>query len=142
MPPRPRRPKTSPKPVAVPGAATLLAKAVPAKPAATAPVPIPPASGASVPRGPAPAAPARIAPGHALLAFDRPWYEAQNPDVLEAGIDPATHYFIYGYRELRAPNPHFNPRAYRNANPDLATFEGDLFLHYIFYGATEGRPLR
>jgi hypothetical protein len=82
------------------------------------------------------------APIASRMVFDRDFYVRENPDVLMSGLDPATHYRNYGCMELRAPNPDFNPRAYLVANPDLQGFAGDLFLHYIFYGANEGRLLR
>lgn len=34
--------------------------------------------------------------------FDPMWYAEQNPDVKSAGIDPATHYQLYGKAEGRA----------------------------------------
>ncbi|WP_249110118.1 hypothetical protein [Neokomagataea anthophila] len=73
--------------------------------------------------------------------FDRAWYEREYPDVAASGIDAATHYRETGHRELRSPNRFFNPNAYRAANPDLAAYEGDLFLHFIFYGVQEGRRI-
>lgn len=73
--------------------------------------------------------------------FDRAWYEREYPDVAAAGIDSATHYREVGHREQRSPNRFFNPNAYRAANPDLAEYEGDLFLHFIFYGVQEGRRI-
>ncbi|WP_240775190.1 hypothetical protein [Neokomagataea tanensis] len=73
--------------------------------------------------------------------FDRSWYEREYPDVAAAGIDAATHYREIGFREMRAPNRFFNPHTYRAANPDLAAYEGDLFLHFIFYGVHEGRRI-
>lgn len=88
-----------------------------------------------------PAQPGGAPPVLMALYFDRAFYEQRNSDVRESGVDPATHYFVYGYKERRAPNALFDPHAYVRANPDLAAFEGDLFLHYIFYGVSEGRPL-
>jgi hypothetical protein len=34
-------------------------------------------------------------------AFDADWYACQNPDVIEAGLDPLEHYLAYGCREGR-----------------------------------------
>nr|WP_294914874.1 hypothetical protein [uncultured Neokomagataea sp.] len=73
--------------------------------------------------------------------FDRVWYEREYPDVAASGIDAATHYRETGHREFRSPNRFFNPNAYLAANPDLAAYEGDLFLHFIFYGVQEGRRI-
>lgn len=77
-----------------------------------------------------------------VCAFDRAWYERQYPDVTAAGLDAATHYRETGYREGRQPNRFFDPNDYRAANPDLLEYDGDLFLHFIFYGLQEGRRLR
>jgi hypothetical protein len=143
MPPKPKQTstRTSPglstaaPPVPAPGRTKSVRKS---KPAADAPPSLPqptpadtftPATSGSVPAVPM------------ALFFDRPFYERTNPDVLDSGMDPATHYFVYGYKERRAPNPLFDPNAYLRANPDLSAFDGDLFLHYIFYGVTEGRPI-
>ncbi|GAC86970.1 hypothetical protein Gbth_028_008 [Gluconobacter thailandicus F149-1 = NBRC 100600] len=77
-----------------------------------------------------------------VCAFDRAWYEREYPDVAAAGFDAATHYRETGYREGRQPNRFFNSNDYRAANPDLQEYDGDLFLHFIFYGIQEGRRLR
>lgn len=77
-----------------------------------------------------------------VCAFDSAWYVREYPDVAAAGFDAATHYRESGYREGRQPNRFFSPHDYRAANPDLAEYEGDLFLHFIFYGIKEGRRLR
>lgn len=77
-----------------------------------------------------------------VCAFDSAWYVREYPDVAAAGFDAATHYREAGYREGRQPNRFFNPHDYRASNPDLAEYEGDLFLHFIFYGIKEGRRLR
>jgi len=77
-----------------------------------------------------------------VCAFDSAWYLREYPDVAAAEFDAATHYREAGYREGRQPNRFFSPHDYRAANPDLAEYEGDLFLHFIFYGIKEGRRLR
>lgn len=80
--------------------------------------------------------------GDMICAFDPAWYAREYQDVAAAGIDPATHYRETGYREGRQPNRFFSTADYRAANPDLQEYEGDLFLHFIFYGIHEGRRLR
>lgn len=87
------------------------------------------------------AEPVRHEPVRDALYFDRQWYLEAYPDVAEAGVDPATHYRTAGFREGRQPNALFNSEAYLAVNPDLAGYEDDLFLHYVFFGAAEGRPL-
>lgn len=83
----------------------------------------------------------RVPPVRDALYFDSGWYLTTYPDVADAGIDAATHYRTVGHQEGRKPNALFDGKAYIAANPDLLGYEGDLFLHYVFFGASEGRPL-
>lgn len=78
----------------------------------------------------------------AACAFDSEWYLVQYPDVRNAGVDPTDHFFQTGWREWRWPNRFFDPIAYISANPDLGTYNGNPFWHYITHGARENRPLR
>lgn len=59
--------------------------------------------------------------------FDDSWYRAKYLDVARADYDPITHFHLYGWREGRRPNPHFDPlmfaKRYRlpaNFNPLVA----------------------
>jgi hypothetical protein len=56
--------------------------------------------------GGAPAAgdPRQIGPYQVDQTFDADWYAKQNPDVIAAGMDPLTHWKMYGQQEGRAPN--------------------------------------
>ena len=83
----------------------------------------------------------KLEPVREALYFDSAWYLEHYQDVAEAGVDPVIHYRSSGFREGRQPNARFNAKAYLEANPDLAGFDDDLFLHYVFFGACEGRPL-
>jgi hypothetical protein len=38
-------------------------------------------------------------------SFDAAWYLAANPDVARAGIEPASHYLVFGKAEGRRPHP-------------------------------------
>lgn len=78
----------------------------------------------------------------AACAFDAEWYLAQYPDIRAAGVDPVIHYRESGWQEDRWPNRFFDPKAYRQANPDLAAYGDNLFLHYIYYGFYEARRLK
>ncbi|WNC71294.1 CDP-glycerol glycerophosphotransferase family protein [Thalassotalea psychrophila] len=40
--------------------------------------------------------------------FDSEFYLKENPDVLAKNIDPLEHFCVYGWRELREPNPNFD----------------------------------
>lgn len=84
----------------------------------------------------------RTPPVPEALYFDATWYLETYPDVAEAGIDPATHYQMNGFREGRKPNAAFDCKAYLAANPDLEGYSEDLFAHYVFFGASEGRRIK
>lgn len=44
--------------------------------------------------------------------FDPHWYLERNRDVAAAGIDPALHYALHGWRERRDPGPQFDAAFY------------------------------
>ncbi len=73
--------------------------------------------------------------------FDAEWYRLTNPDVALTGIDPATHYFLYGWRERRDPSPRFDTAAYLAANPDVDASGANPLAHYLRHGLREQRPL-
>ena len=73
--------------------------------------------------------------------FDPAFYEQQNSDVRTARIDPATHYFIFGWKELRDPSEHFCTRLYLQNHPDVAASGMNPLLHYIEHGQAEGRKI-
>ncbi|RVV97628.1 glycosyltransferase family 2 protein [Mesobaculum littorinae] len=52
--------------------------------------------------------------------FDPEWYQARYPDVVLAGMDPAEHYLLYGFRLGRDPGPDFSTRFHQLAFPGLA----------------------
>ncbi|QDL98670.1 glycosyltransferase family 4 protein [Rhodopseudomonas palustris] len=68
--------------------------------------------------------------------FDGEFYLAAYSDVKAAGIDPLQHYVEYGAREMRAPNPWFDPNYYRSQFVDFPRSTNPL-LHY----AQEGERL-
>ena len=45
--------------------------------------------------------------------FDPAWYLVENPDVLEAGMNPLSHFITQGTLEGRRPGPNFNTVWYR-----------------------------
>lgn len=71
--------------------------------------------------------------------FDAAWYLKTYPDVREAGLEPATHFHNFGWKEARNPGPHFNTGWYLRANPDVAAAGIDPLSHYLEHGAREGR---
>lgn len=44
--------------------------------------------------------------------FDENFYLNSYPDIRSDGIDPATHYYLYGANEMRNPSARFNTEAY------------------------------
>lgn len=73
--------------------------------------------------------------------FDSAFYEQQNSDVRTAKIDPAMHYFLFGWKEHRDPSEHFCTRLYLQNNPDVAASGMNPLLHYIEHGQEEGRKI-
>jgi len=71
--------------------------------------------------------------------FATRWFVARNPDLGEAGVDPLAHYFRYGWREGRWPNPYFDPSWYLSRNRDVREKGFEPLLHYIEHGEAEGR---
>lgn len=90
------------------------------------------------------------------------WQGKTTADVLQAlndsGLSPLEHYAAYSREEALSPNAYFNPSEYADAKAQqmldnqpgeyadlnaarqafLAAWEGDLYQHYVQYGAKEG----
>lgn len=79
----------------------------------------------------------------ALLAtfglFDANYYALHSTDVLEADIDPLTHFCRFGWREGRNPSFYFSTRWYLQTNPDAARLAVNPLLHYLLVGEAGGR---
>jgi glycosyltransferase involved in cell wall biosynthesis len=71
--------------------------------------------------------------------FDRDFYLTMNPDVLNAGADPLTHFQQVGWKEGRDPNPYFSTRFYLETSPDVRDAGINPFEHYANAGRLEGR---
>lgn len=71
---------------------------------------------------------------HVLLSglFDAEYYQEQNPEVAEAGIDPLYHYVRYGAAQGLDPNPFFNSREYVEQYPEAA--DEIPLLHFARHG--------
>ena len=67
---------------------------------------------------------------------DAEWYLRTYPDVVETPVD---HYVRLGVREGRDPNPMFSTKAYLKLNPDVAVSGMNPLVHFVRYGAAEGR---
>ncbi|WP_310621705.1 glycosyltransferase family protein [Flexibacterium corallicola] len=72
-------------------------------------------------------------------SFDAKYYEINNPDVAESGIDPLKHFILYGWREGRDPNSEFSTKFYLSCNPDVSDANINPFWHYLVAGREEGR---
>jgi glycosyltransferase involved in cell wall biosynthesis/SAM-dependent methyltransferase len=73
--------------------------------------------------------------------FDADYYLTANPDVRNAGMDPAEHYLLHGWSEHRDPSSAFSTSQYLIDNPDVARAQVNPLVHYLQYGHLEGRPL-
>ena len=71
--------------------------------------------------------------------FDADYYLATNPDVAGAPIEPLQHFFHYGFREGRRPNPYFDPLWYLDTYPEVREAQVQPLLHYAVFGDKEGR---
>src|ERR1044071_3619570 len=71
--------------------------------------------------------------------FEREWYLEKNPDVAQAGIDPARHYLIQGGFEGRRPGPNFDSRWYLDAYEDVRNSGWNPLVHFLRYGQKEER---
>ena len=71
--------------------------------------------------------------------FDLDWYLARNFDVVNANIDPVSHYLFFGGSEGRDPGPNFSSAAYLAAYEDVKKAGINPLVHYLRNGRTEGR---
>ncbi|WP_084799435.1 glycoside hydrolase family 99-like domain-containing protein [Bradyrhizobium sp. Ai1a-2] len=74
-----------------------------------------------------------------LGLFDENFYATSYPDVIAVGADPFEHFFLYGYKEGRKPNPIFDPIWYVTTYPDVKDVDVQPLLHYASIGEPEGR---
>lgn len=70
--------------------------------------------------------------------FDREYYFAHNPDILEKGIDPFQHYLEHGIYENRQAR-FFDTQWYLRRYPDLLRGRIDAWTHFRELGDKEGR---
>jgi len=71
--------------------------------------------------------------------FDAGYYLANNSDVASNGIDPATHFALYGWQEGRDPNAWFDTSWYLEQYRDVAAANINPITHFSLYGWQEGR---
>ena len=87
----------------------------------------------------------RIQRGLALLRssnlFDETWYLEHYPDVVQAGLEPARHYLLYGGFEGRDPGPNFSSKWYLETYSDVLASNMNPLVHYLLHGQKQGRFL-
>jgi glycosyltransferase involved in cell wall biosynthesis/uncharacterized protein (DUF3084 family) len=71
--------------------------------------------------------------------FDAEFYVSTYPDVSAGRMAPATHYFLYGWKEHRNPSIAFSTAQYLSDNPDVLQAGINPLLHYLRWGQKEGR---
>lgn len=78
------------------------------------------------------------------------WHEGRNPNAVfdvkgylkaygDVRTDPLAHYETFGWREGRDPSAAFDTKAYLSHNTDIAAAQVEPMLHYLQFGAAEGR---
>lgn len=76
-------------------------------------------------------------------AFNPQFYRAANPDIVaETDEDLLIHFMNTGWREHRDPRPDFSIRYYLETYTDISIGGLNPFLHYVMFGAAEGRRTR
>ena len=76
-----------------------------------------------------PNAVAEIAP-----LFDEEFYLSRYPDIANAEIPAINHFFFFGAREGRQPNPLFNPNWYIVKHPEVVDGGLNPLVHWTRYG--------
>jgi len=71
--------------------------------------------------------------------FDSSWYQQNNPDVVNRGVDPLRHYLLYGGLEGRSPGPKYDSYGYLHNNPNVHKSGVNSLVHYLKFGRAEGR---
>ena len=74
--------------------------------------------------------------------FDPDYYLRTNPDVGDAGVDPAIHYLKHGWREGRNPSEKFDGNWYLDRNSDVKEAQINPLVHYLRFGQNEDRAIK
>jgi len=73
--------------------------------------------------------------------FDAEYYLSVYNDVKNSGINPARHYYHYGWKEGRNPSSKFDTTFYLKSNNDVKQLNTNPLLHFLKYGKSEGRAV-
>ena len=68
--------------------------------------------------------------------FDGGWSAARDPGLGAGGHEMLVHWHRYGWREVRWPNPYFDPVYHAAQAPDCV---GNPLIHYVVAGEAGGR---
>jgi hypothetical protein len=71
--------------------------------------------------------------------FDANYYALHSADVLEAEMDPLTHFCRFGWQEGRNPSFYFNTAWYTRTNVSVGRLAVNPLLHYLLVGEPAGR---
>jgi hypothetical protein len=74
--------------------------------------------------------------------FDTAWYVQRYPEVVASGLDPAYDFLWNAVPLGRNPSPRFDSSWYLLRHSDVAQKRINPLLHYILFGAAEGREIR
>jgi hypothetical protein len=69
--------------------------------------------------------------------FDPNYYLIENFDVYASGGDPARHFYHYGWKENRKPNPSFNIQSFFERYPDARQLDLDPISYILENGLEE-----
>lgn len=70
--------------------------------------------------------------------FSKDYYLLENPNIK---MDPAKHYYYYGFKEGLSPNYNFSTNKYLKANRDIEQSGINPLVHYLKYGKKENRKI-
>jgi len=71
--------------------------------------------------------------------FDAEWYLTKYPELRSVGIDPLTHFALFGAAEGRDPNRFFDSAWYATRYPDVENSGYPPLVHYLTWGVSEAR---
>jgi hypothetical protein len=75
------------------------------------------------------------------IFFDQKWYLSNNPDLIVAGVEPAEHYYYFGWIEGRDPSPLFSSHKYLENYIDVKQANINPLVHYEIWGKKEKRKI-
>ena len=70
--------------------------------------------------------------------FSKKYYMIENPDIK---MDPAKHYYYYGYKEGKSPSYYFSNDSYLKLYKDVEKNGMNPLIHYLKYGNKEKRRI-